>query len=191
MAERVRKYTECHEMVRVSLTDRTKITELAEKLKMETNKISPYYILGAVGREGLLEVRLFNSLREKKNLNDIDILILNKYNSSNNRGYHKLKLELESEINWVKIEEDEDGSNWTISLVYDKIPHKNNNLKIMVTAIPDTEKWWWRQWSIDAADNSRKNPGKTLYLKRLGERIIEPSYKNEHKLGYMNLKINK
>ena len=184
MAERVRKYTKGHEMV--SLTDLQK-----PDANLETNKISPYYILIPRKREELLEVRLVNSLRKMKNINDINIPILNKYDMSRNSGYHKLKLELESEINWVKIEEDEDGSNWTISLVYDKIPHKNNNLKIMVTAIPDTEKWWWRQWSIDAADNSRKNAGKTLYLKRLGERIIEPSYKNEHKLGYMNLKINK
>jgi hypothetical protein len=184
MAERVRKYTEGHEMV--SLAD----LQIPDP-NLETNKISEYYILIPRIREELLEVRLVNSLRKMKNINDINIRILNKYDISRNSGYHKLKLELESEINWVKIEEDEDGSNWTISLVYDKIPHKNNNLKIMVTAIPDTEKWWWWQWSIDAADNSRKNAGKTLYLKRLVERIIEPSYKNEHKLGYMNLKINK
>ena len=193
MAERVKKYTECHEMVRVSLTNRTKITELAEKLKMETNKITPYYKINPRGekrKKGFYKVILFNRLKKMKNLNDIDILLLNKYNSSNNRGYHKLKMKLESEIHWAKIQEDEDGSNWTISLVYDKIPRKNHNLKITITAIPDTEKRWWRQWSIDTADNSRNNAGKTLYLKRLGEKIIEPSYNNEHVLGYLNLEID-
>ena len=96
---------------------------------------------------------------------------------------------------WASIDADEDGT--VLHLQYDKIPedsifswNKGNRLKVVVKAEPDTEQWWWNEWST-TNDCCPPDAEKTLYIGRFGEELLEPLYHKEQIIKSLELKIVK
>jgi hypothetical protein len=197
MAKRIKRFTEDFKIANLSdfkltntsmnfevgaVTVSLSLRKSTMRIESEKSDANPKYCMVIPRpKKDHLELRLRN---------DVNIPILNKGSTDINTVYYKIEMNLEPEVNWAKITEYENEGRWSLSLIYDKIPRRNNNLKIKIIATPVPEKWWWQQWSTEA-DNSREDADKTLYLKRFGEQTIEPLYNKKLEIGFINLKIIK
>jgi len=118
--------------------------------------------------------------------------------SVTNDGYYRLKLQLESSVEWAETTESE--GKWYISLNCDRVPSSGffgggsrNEIIIKTIAIPDKDKWWWREWSTEniTTSTTRVDADKTLYLNRIGKQLLEPNYNAPHDIESVTFRIKK
>jgi hypothetical protein len=147
-----------------------------------------------IERDGLVELQL-----PRKSTGKIQIpLTIESDSSVTNDGYYRLKLQLESSVEWAETTESE--GKWYISLNCDRVPSSGffgggsrNEIIIKTIAIPDKDKWWWREWSTEniTTSTTRVDADKTLYLNRIGKQLLEPNYNAPHDIESVTFRIKK
>jgi len=140
--------------------------------------------------DDIVELKLRNRLRGK-----IDIPIVIESDNTDKKGYHNLRIQLEPLVDWAEIIESE--GRWLLSLNCDRVPSSgffggksHSDLRIKMVATPDANKWWWKEWSTDNI-TTRDDADKTLYLDRIGKRLLEPVYNKTYDIGFVTLRIDK